>query len=56
MKTGDLVRHKTASTLGLGLVTGLKPRSSGVYVRWLNTRTGPRATQEIDIMLEVVSK
>ena len=38
MKVGDLVKHKTAS-LGIGMVTGFKERSSGVFVRWLNTGT-----------------
>tara|TARA_R110000824_G_scaffold165867_1_gene342558 strand:+ start:195 stop:383 length:189 start_codon:yes stop_codon:yes gene_type:complete len=59
MKVGDLVKHKTAS-LGIGMVTGFKERSSGVFVRWLNTGTLEwkpmgRGTREVDIMLEVVS-
>ena len=61
MKAGDLVKHQTAISLGVGLITGLKEGSSGVFVRWLNTGTLQllgcgRGTQEVDIMLEVVSE
>jgi len=60
MKVGDLVKHKTAS-LGIGLITGLKEGSSGVFVRWLKTGTLEwkpmgRETMEADLMLEVISE
>ena len=61
MKAGDLVKHKTAISLGIGLITGLKEGSSGVFVRWLKTGTlewkpMSRETMEADLMLEVISE
>ncbi len=55
MKVGDLVRHTVCSTLGIGFVVGLKPKSSGVYVCW-GMRNMRHPSEESDIMLEVVSE
>ena len=54
MKTGDLVRHTNIPAFGVGLVTGRKEGSAGVFVRWLDPRLP--TSMEADIMLEVISE
>ena len=54
MKIGDLVRHNVCATLGMGVIVGFKPKSSGVYVCWGMKLCHP--SEESDIMLEVVSE
>jgi len=57
VKIGDLIRHTTHSILGVGLVTGIKEGSSGVFVSWL--KPAPfrnKATMEVDLMLEVINE
>ena len=58
MKAGDLVKHKELPTMGIGLITGFKEGSSGVFVRWLHHSRSRRAntSMEADLMLEVVSE
>ena len=61
MKAGDLVRHKIASSLGIGLIIRVKEGTSGVFVRWLNTGTlqllgAGRDAMHPDLMLEVVNE
>ena len=57
MKIGDLVRHTNIPAFGVGLVTGRKEGSAGVYVRWLDPkRAGCRTSMEVDLMLEVVNE
>ena len=55
MKIGDLVRHTHIPAFGVGLVTGRKKGSAGVFVRWLDPRLGS-PSMEIDLMLEVISE
>ena len=57
VKTGDLVRHTNIPAFGVGLITGRKEGSAGVYVRWLDPkRAGCRTSMEVDLMLEVINE
>ena len=61
MEVGDLVKHKIASSLGIGLITRVKEGSSGVFVRWLKTGTlqllgAGRDAKHPDLMLEVINE
>ena len=57
MKTGDLVRHTVIPAFGVGLVTGRKKGSAGVFVRWLDPKRATCVTSmEIDLMLEVINE
>ena len=57
VKTGDLVRHINIPAFGVGLVTGRKEGSAGVYIRWLDPKRATCVTSmEIDLMLEVVNE
>ena len=56
IKIGDLVRHINIPAFGVGLVTGRKEGSAGVFVRWLDPKqAGCRTSMEVDLMLEVIN-
>ena len=57
IKIGDLVRHTNIPAFGVGLVTGRKEGSAGVYIRWLDPKRATCVTSmEVDLMLEVINE
>ena len=57
IEIGDLVRHTNIPAFGVGLVTGRKKGSAGVFVQWLDPRRATcKTSMEIDLMLEVVNE
>ena len=57
IKIGDLVRHINIPAFGVGLVTGRKEASAGVYIRWLDPKRATCVTSmEVDLMLEVINE
>ena len=56
IEIGDLVRHIDIRRFGVGLITGRKENSAGVFVRWLDPKqAGCRTSMEVDLMLEVIN-
>jgi hypothetical protein len=56
-KIGDLVRHTNIPSFGVGLITGRKEGSAGLFVRWLDPKRATcKTSMEIDLMLEVVNE
>ena len=57
IEIGDLVRHINIPAFGVGLVTGRKEGSAGVYIRWLDPKRATCVTSmEVDLMLEVINE
>ena len=53
MKAGDMVKHATVKSLGIGLVTHVSSGTCGVKVLW---SVNERPTAEISQCLEIISE